>query len=263
MWQLIQNVVSSHLFQTLATSMGVQWVGWAFASYFHTEKFYDLAGSLTFILLSHMSHAQSKMTVRQSLHSWMIFAWACRLGTFLFMRVLKDNGDKRFDKARDSPGTFLVFWTLQGVWVWVTLLPTLILNTQRRDAVIGNRDYLGYALWTIGFLFEVVADMQKSIFRANPNNDGKFISTGLWSISRHPNYFGEILLWFGLYVSGSSVFRGYQYMSVISPIFIFLLITRVSGIPLLEKSGLRKWGNLPEYKKYLEDVPVLIPFIKT
>jgi len=263
MWQLVTSVTSSHLFQTLATSMGVQWVGWAVASYFHTEKFYDLAGSLTFILLSHMSHGQSKMTTRQSLHSWMIFAWACRLGTFLFMRVLKDGSDRRFDKVRDSPGTFLIWWSVQGVWVWMTLLPTILLNTIKRDVPLGNRDYLGYGLWVTGFLFEVVADMQKSIFRANPDNNGKFISSGLWAISRHPNYFGEILLWFGLYISSTSVFRGTQYMTVISPVFIYFLLTRVSGVPLLEKSGLKRWGHLPEYKQYLENVPVLFPFFKT
>ena len=121
----------------------------------------------------------------------MIFAWACRLGTFLFIRVLKDGQDRRFDKARDSPATFFVFWSIQarilyyglfvcnniwyqGVWVWVTLLPTLLLNTERRDTALGNRDYIGYSLWLIGFLFEVVADMQKSIFRANPDNDVSF-----------------------------------------------------------------------------------------
>ena len=113
---------------------------------------------------------------RQNVHSWMIFAWACRLGTFLFMRVLKDGQDRRFDKARDSPATFFVFWSIQGIWVWITLLPSLILNTERRDPPLATRDYLGWTLWTVGFLFEVVADMQKSIFRADPKNE---VCTGL------------------------------------------------------------------------------------
>ena len=101
----------------------------------------------------------------------MIFAWACRLGTFLFMRVLKEGQDRRFDKARDSPGTFLVFWSIQGVWVWLTLLPSLVLNTTKRNPPVGARDYIGWALWSLGFLMEVVADMQKSIFRADPKNE--------------------------------------------------------------------------------------------
>jgi len=262
MWQLVTRLASNHLVRTLGISMGVNWVGWAAASVLHTEKFYDLTGSLTFILLSSISHGQSKMTVRQNLHSWMIFAWACRLGTFLFMRVLKDGQDKRFNEARDNPGKFFVFWSLQGVWVWLTLLPTLILNTERRNPALGTRDYLGYGLWLTGFLIEVTADMQKSIFKADPANEGKFITSGLWSLSRHPNYFGEIMLWAGLYVSSSSVFRGTQYMSVISPLFIYLLISRLSGVPLLEKSGLERWGKLPEYQKYLKEVPVLVPFTK-
>lgn len=263
MLAIITDALSSHLAQTFLTSMGIQWAGWAVASFFHTEKFYDLVGSLTFMLISHISHGQSKMTIRQNVHSWMIFAWACRLGTFLFMRVLKEGQDRRFDKARDSPGTFLVFWSIQGVWVWLTLLPSLVLNTTKRNPPVGARDYIGWTLWSLGFLMEVVADMQKSIFRADPKNEGKFISTGLWGISRHPNYFGEICLWFGIYLSCSTAFKGIQYFSVISPVFICFLLTRVSGVPLLEKSGMKRWGELPAYKKYLEDVPVLIPFIKT
>lgn len=256
------NLFDSHLVNMLVTSMGVQLVGWAASVYFHTEKFYDLVGSGTFILLSQLSHNQSLMTSRQNITSYMVFGWACRLGTFLFFRILKAGSDNRFDKARDDPAVLFTFWTLQGLWVWVTLIPTLILNTERRNPPIGTRDYIGWSVWAVGFLFEVVADMQKSIFRSNPDNKGKFIQSGLWSISRHPNYFGEITLWFGVYISCSSVFRGSQYLSVLSPVFVMLLITKLSGIPLLEKAGLKKWGTLPEYQKYLQDVPSLVPFFK-
>ena len=91
---------------------------------------------------------------------------------------------------------------------------------------------------------------------------GKFITSGLWSLSRHPNYFGEIMLWFGLYLSASSVFKGWQYLSVLSPVFVHLLITKLSGIPLLEQAGLKKWGHLPEYQNYLRNTPILVPFLK-
>jgi len=260
---IIMNVFDSPLVQLFCTSIGIQWVGWTVSAYFQTEKFYDLTGSATFILLSHMSHNRSLMTTRQNVQSWLIFAWACRLGTFLFMRILKDGADKRFDKVRDNPATLFKFWTIQGLWVYITLLPTLLQNNERRNTPIGRRDYIGWTIWGVGFLLEVVADMQKSIFKANPVNEGKFITSGLWSISRHPNYFGEISLWVGIYISCSSVFRGAQYLSVLSPVMVMLLITKLSGIPLLEQAGLKKWGHLAEYKKYLEDVPVLIPFIKT
>jgi len=257
------SVVDSQLFQMFATSLGINWAGWAVSALLHTEKFYDLTGSLTFILISHLSHNRSSMNTRQNFQGWLIFAWACRLGTFLFMRILKDGSDKRFDKARDNPATLFKFWTIQALWVFITLLPTLLLNGERRSVPVGHRDYVGWALWGLGFLVEVVADMQKSIFKADPRNEGKFITTGLWSLSRHPNYFGEISLWFGIYISCSSVFKGVQYLSVLSPVAVMLLITKLSGVPLLEAQGMAKWGHLAEYKKYLEDVPVLIPFIRT
>jgi len=150
------------------------------------------------------------------------------------MRILKDGSDRRFDKARDSPSVLFKFWTIQGLWVFITLLPTLIQNGERRNVPVGTRDYIGWAVWSVGFLFEVVADMQKSIFKANPLNEGKFISSGLWSVSRHPNYFGEISLWFGIYISCSSVFRGVQYLSVLSPVLVMLLITKLSGIVTIQ-----------------------------
>jgi len=247
----------------LYTSIGVNWVGCALAVLFKTEKFYDLTGSITFILVSHLSYNSSIMSRRQTVQGWMVLAWACRLGTFLFLRIMKDGEDKRFKKAKEDSSVMFKFWTIQGIWVFVTLLPTLLLNSERRNPPIGTRDYIGWGIWGLGFLFEVVADAQKTIFRNNPLNKGKFIQTGLWSISRHPNYFGEISLWFGLYISSSSVFSGAQYMAVLSPLAVMMLITRLSGIPLLEAAGLKKWGDLPEYRKYLENTPSLIPFIKT
>lgn len=253
---LLSNSVAS----LLALDMGIQWVGWSVAALLKTEKFYDLAGSFTFILLSYLSHEGSRKTVRQFIQSHMIMAWAGRLGLYLFMRILKDGKDKRFNRAKEDPKEFFIFWTLQGVWVFVTLLPSLLLNNSTKDVAIGRRDYLGWTFWMVGMFFEVVADFQKTMFKNDPRNEGKFINTGLWAISRHPNYFGEILLWFGLYFSASSVFRGVEYLSVLSPVFVHLLITRISGIPLLEKAGLKKWGKLPEYQAYLLNIPSLIPF---
>jgi len=256
-------LLDSHLLKMLATSLAVNWVGWGISAFFHTEKFYDLAGSATFILVSHLSHSQSAMTSRQTVTGYMIFAWACRLGTFLFLRIMKDGKDNRFDKARDDPAVLFKFWTIQALWVFITLIPSLVLNTERRNPPLGRQDYIGWTIWGAGFIIEVVADMQKTLFKLNPDNAGKFIQSGLWSVSRHPNYFGEISLWFGLYISCSSVFRGGQYLSVLSPVFVMLLITKLSGIPLLEQAGLKKWGESAEYQQYIRNVPVLIPFIKT
>jgi len=248
--------------QLLAVSVGVQWLGWAVASYYQTEKFYDLVGSGTFLLVSFLSHGSSSFTIRQNVARYLVTAWALRLGSFLFYRVMKDGKDKRFDKAKQDPATFFTFWTMQGLWVFVTLIPFIALNTTTFNPAIGLRDYIGWSLWGLGFLTEVVADLQKSTFKSDPANDGKFIQSGLWSISRHPNYLGEISLWFGLFLTCSSVFRGPQYLTLVSPIMVTLLITKLSGIPLLEASGEKRWGKDAEYQSYVRDVPVLIPDVR-
>jgi len=260
---MIDFLWTNEILRLFYISIGVQWIGCTLAVLLHTEKFYDLTGSLTFLLLSHLSYDKSNKSRRQTVQSWMVFAWAVRLGLFLFIRIMKDGEDKRFDKAKQNPSVMFKFWTVQGIWVFVTLLPTLLLNSSRRNPPIGSRDYIGWAIWTIGFVFEVVADAQKTYFRTYPANKGKFITTGLWSISRHPNYFGEISLWFGLYISASSGLSGLGYLSVLSPILVMLLITKVSGIPLLAAAGKKKWGEDPEYQRYVENTPVLVPFIKT
>jgi len=261
MIEVITNIFGSSIGKIFLIDIGIQWVGWAFAVAFKTEKFYDLTGSVTFILSAYLSHEWSPQTTRQNVQSHMVMGWAARLGLFLFARILHDGEDKRFVRAKEDPSLFFKFWTIQGIWVFVTMLPTLMLNSSERDRPLGNLDVIGWGLWAIGMGFEVIADFQKSAFRRNPNNKGKFITTGLWSISRHPNYFGEVLLWFGLYISASSVFRRFQYLSVLSPVFVYLLITRLSGIPLLEKAGLKKWGHLPEYQNYIKNTPCFIPFI--
>lgn len=244
----------------------IQIVGWIIGVFFKTEKFYDLFGSLTFITLSFISYEWSSLNKVQFIQSHMIMLWACRLGVFLFLRVLKDGKDKRFDNVRNNPSKFLVYWMLQGVWVFITILPSLLLNNindskRFSNKHFGYREYIGWSLWLLGLVIETVADAQKSVFRSNPDNKDKFISSGVWSISRHPNYLGEIILWFGLYLSASAYLRGIELLSILSPIFVYLLITKISGIPLLEKAAKKKWGNLPQYQEYLQKTPILIPFI--
>eukprot|EP00915_Cephaloidophora_sp_WS-2016_P003218 GHVH01004338.1.p1 GENE.GHVH01004338.1~~GHVH01004338.1.p1 ORF type:complete len:139 (+),score=20.07 GHVH01004338.1:469-885(+) len=136
-----------------------------------------------------------------------------------------------------------------------------MLNSSERNPTIGPQDYIGWTMWSVGMFFEVVADGQKQWFKSDQANEGKFIRSGLWSRSRHPNYFGEILLWFGLYVSASSTFRGWQQLAVLCPVAVYLLITKISGIPLLEKAGMKKWGKTNEYLEYVKRTPVLVPLI--
>ncbi|EDO44484.1 predicted protein [Nematostella vectensis] len=241
---------------------GIQWVLWAFASAFRTEKFYDLAGSATYIFLAWQTLLSSgKFNFRQLVQTGCVTAWGLRLGSFLFARVLRDGRDSRFDKVRDNPKVFFIYWSIQGVWVFITLLPTLLLNTKREDPELGWKDYLGWGLWSAGFLLEALADHQKSVFKANPSSKGKWISTGVWSLCRHPNYLGEIVLWTGLFMSASSVMKGVEYGSVISPIFVTFLLTKVSGIPIQDRQALKRWGDVAAYQEYRRKTAMLIPYI--
>ncbi|XP_050418957.1 uncharacterized protein LOC126832280 [Patella vulgata] len=250
------------LVKSAALDFGIQWGCWAVAALLKTEKFYDMAGSATFALLAYQSLSSGgQFFLRQKINTGLVLTWALRLGSYLVTRIMKDGEDKRFNNVRDKPSIFWIYWTIQGVWIFITLLPTLIVNSKQRDRDLTTNDYIGWAIWALGFFFEAVGDYQKSVFRANPDNAGKFISTGLWSISRHPNYFGEILMWLGIYISSTSVLKGVEHIGVISPVFVAYLLTRVSGIPLLEKSSAKRWGSSPAYQQYVKSTAKLIPYI--
>jgi len=194
-----------------------------------------------------------------------VAAWGVRLSAFLFGRILKDGSDKRFDRVREKPALFFVFWFVQALWVLFTSLPVLILLGKKREEQpkkTGKREYIGWALWAVGMAIEVASDNQKTRFRAAPANAGKFISGGLWSISRHPNYFGEMTLWAGLWLASSVSFTSrIERLAVASPLFVVYLIARVSGVPMLEKASDRKWGGIEAYEAYKRATPVLVPLM--
>jgi len=186
-----------------------------------------------------------------------VILWALRLGSFLFLRIRKDGKDGRFDEIKQSPARFLVAWSLQGMWVFLTALSALIVLTASTPDGLMWTDALGFGMWALGFAVEVVADRQKSAFRARPESAGRWIDEGLWSRSRHPNYFGEILLWTGILVVGAGSFEGWQWLGVLSPLFVTLLLTRVSGIPMVEGRADARWGDDPAYQAYKQETPVL------
>tara|TARA_B100000768_G_scaffold100946_1_gene93969 strand:- start:362 stop:1000 length:639 start_codon:yes stop_codon:yes gene_type:complete len=190
----------------------------------------------------------------------LILVWAMRLSSFLFLRIKKAGKDRRFDKIKTNFTRFMLAWALQGFWVFMCTLPAITAITSDSKTI----DYFlvgGAALWLFGFIMEVVADRQKSAFNQDPMNKGQFISTGLWSISRHPNYVGEVLLWTGIAVIALPTFSGLQHLALISPIFTYLLLTRVSGVNLLEASADKKWEGNDAYMEYKEKTAVFFPFI--
>ena len=238
----------------------IQWLAFIPAYRLQTEKFFDLTGSLTYITLTVLALVFSKnLDARAFLLAALVVVWAIRLGTFLFRRIRKAGKDDRFDELKPSLIRFLNVWTIQGLWVTFTMAAALVAITTANHKGLDIFAIVGFLIWVFGFSIEVAADGQKSRFGANPENKGKFIQTGLWSRSRHPNYFGEIVLWVGVAVIALPVLQGWQWIALISPIFVTLLITRVSGVPMLEKKADQKWGGQPDYEAYKKNTPVLIP----
>jgi len=260
------NVAHQGLMASLALDMAIQGVGWMVSSTWKTEKFFDLLGTGSFLALS-LQGSQfpaAQKNPKAKLIAGMVGTWAVRLGTFLVARVFRTGGDSRFDDAKTNPLKFLVYWSMQGVWVFVTALPMLLVQTQGIKSGWTCTDVLGFMLWTVGFMVESTADLQKWRFRQIPSNKGKFIQTGLWKYSRHPNYFGEMVLWFGIWMSSISSLpnRGLNGIALASPLFVTFLLCKVSGVPLLEEAADAKWGNLRGYQEYKQGTRLLLPIPK-
>ena len=256
------------LFFCLSASFLVHWIIFIPSFLAKTEKFYDITGTLAYLITLYLASVLTSYSSGASLEPrtliiiGMVSFWALRLGIFLFIRVLKVGEDRRFREAKKSFSKYLVWWTMSALWVFLTTANALTLIVNNKKLVNQPIFYLGLLIWFIGILFEIIADEQKRRFRLNEKNRGKFISSGLWSISRHPNYFGEIILWIGIAIISLPTLSGFQYVTLISPLFIYLLLTRISGVNLLEESSDKKWGDLPEYEQYKKETPVLVPFIK-
>ena len=244
--------------------IGIQWAAWIPASISKTERYYDLTGGLTYLIVvgfSLWAGSQSEPpSLRELIVSLLVVIWSLRLSSFLYFRIHRTGKDGRFDQLKTSPIRFLVPWTLQALWVFLTMIVVIVINSQSGSApALGIWDGIGLSIWIIGFGIEFIADIQKTVFNAEPNNQGKWIDSGLWAYSRHPNYLGEILLWTGIAIFGISCFTGLERFAWISPIFIYLLLTKVSGIPILDRRALEKWGDDPEYQKYRDNTPAILP----
>lgn len=224
-----------------------------------TDHYYDLTGSITYVTVTAIALATADIRdTRTVLVALLIFVWAGRLGSFLFRRVKKSDGDRRFDKIKQSWVRFLMAWMLQGLWVTLTAGAALAAMTSGAKTDFGILGIVGLAIWMIGFGIEAVSDSQKTAFKNDPTNNGEFINVGLWRWSRHPNYFGEITLWTGMAIMVLPALTGWQYATLISPAFVFVLLTRVSGVPMLERRADKKWGGRADYEAYKAATPELM-----
>ena len=236
----------------------IQWVSFIPAFIFQTEKFYDLTGSITYLTaVFYTLYVTGSNNLSDLIIVACVAVWAIRLGSFLFMRIHKAGEDRRFRTIKPNFTRFLMTWTLQGMWVSMCLLCVLTALSSYSGVIMNSIFFIGLIVFILGLSIEIIADYQKTVFRRNIENKDKFITTGLWSLSRHPNYFGEILLWTGVAVMSISSLQGLQYITLISPIFVYILLVYISGIRMLEDQARKKWGHLDSFKEYLKNTPRL------
>lgn len=281
--------IFSRLIPTLASAYGLQALCALVFVPQATEKYYDLCGALGFLSTTAVSlyypALKSKYYLsqpgplpsiksfapRQLLLSGCLALWSVRLGYFLASRAIKAGGDSRFDIVKHKPLTFTYYWMGQATWVFLVGLPIYLVNVlpARLHPALGVRDFLSLGLFASSFAFEALADYQKTSWRKakdSKKHDEPFISSGLWSISRHPNYVGEVGIWTGIWaLSTASLQSGYPIwvplVAAASPIFTFLLTRYVSGVPPLERAGDSKWSADPRWEEYKRNVPIFWPFI--
>lgn len=237
-----------------------QWLAFIPAFLKQTERYYDLTGSLTYITCTLLTLTLTPTPTPRALTlALLVTLWAARLGAFLFRRVHQDGGDGRFDHIKPNLGAFLTAWTLQGLWVLITASAAWSATLSTHPAPMGWVDLIGVGVWALGFGVEVIADQQKRAWRAR-RGAGAFVREGLWRYSQHPNYLGEITLWGGVALLALPALHGWAHLSLLSPVCVYLLLTRVSGVPLLEARGRARWGDDPEYQDYIRRTPRLIPW---
>ncbi len=230
------------------------------------EKYFDLTGmiaTLLIVIIAVFALYSSKQPASILSITVAVFVtiWTLRLGTFLYIRILKIGEDVRFKEIKNSYPKFLMTWTLSALWVFLTTVNAITVIVANPEKSLDLFFIIGAAVWVFGFVFEAISDKQKKNFSSLVDNKDKFISQGLWSVSRHPNYFGEIVLWLGIAIISLPLLSDWQFLTLVSPVFVYLLITKISGLPFLEDKADKKWGSDKDYQKYKSSTPILVPYL--
>jgi len=250
--------MTDSLLLTLGISLAIQAVFFAFAATLKTDKVTDLSYGLSFVLIAlALVLRGNPADPPQLVLAAMVILWGLRLAAYLLFRIVHMGRDRRFDGVRENVLRFLRFWVFQGIAVWVIMLPVTIWFERpgRWHALMT----VGAAIWAAGLLIETIADAQKFAAKSRAGGESRWMASGLWRYSRHPNYFGELLVWWGIFVFVVRDLTLLQRLSIIGPLAITLLLLRVTGIPTLEASAQRKWGSNPEYQAYLARTSRLVP----
>lgn len=229
---------------------------------YKTDIFFDLVGSLSFLSIGVISLLLiPNIDANQILVFFLLLFWSLRLGPFLFIRRLGANNDERLEEFFKSPLSLYFLWSMNSLWVFFTSLSMIIIFSSPNENEFGLIQWLGLIVWVTGYVIEVISDSQKTKF--NKFNKGKFINIGLWKYIRHPNYLGEIIIWVGIFIISLNYIHSLtSFLSILSPIFVFLLLRFITGVPQLEARGKEKWGHLDEYNSYKEKTGLLFPKFK-
>lgn len=227
-----------------------------------TDHLTDATYSFTFCVLAIFFFVKGSYTIPRILLMLMVCMWAIRLGSYLYSRIRQMGVDTRFDEMRPHWNRFIKFWMLQAGSIWIIALPFIIgLSNAPDDSSLSMIQYIGFGIWIIGFLMETIADLQKSKFKKDPANKNMFMGQGLYSIIKYPNYLGEMLVWIGIFLYVCPWLTGWAWISIVSPLWIIVLLLWISGIPFLKKSSQAKYGHLPSYQAYAKKTKNLIPYI--
>lgn len=253
----------SFLAFTLTLALGLNFFFFIFAYTFKTDKFTDFTYGLTFILLTllYLNSSGTSSDVQIAL-AGLVIIWAVRLISYLLIRILKIKKDSRFDKMRTDLKAYLQFWLGQGFVAWVVLLPASLVLSGEVALTNNPLTHIGLVIWMLGFLIETVADHQKFTFKNKKGNKNKWVDVGLWKYSQHPNYFGEMLLWWGIFIFVLPALSGFQYATIIGPLFITHILINVTGIPPLQARYDKKYKGNKEYQKYKRSTSRLVPLPK-
>ncbi|KAL8474708.1 hypothetical protein ACS0TY_031233 [Phlomoides rotata] len=254
------TVIDSHfLALTAIVTVGYQFFFFVITALLRFDKVTDFAGSTNFVILAILTLVvKGSWHFRQVVLSMLVIMWGLRLGVFLLMRILQWGEDRRFDQMRENLGKLAVFWIFQAVWVWTVSLPVTVVNASDRKPSLKAQDVIGWIMWSIGIFVEATSDQQKLAFKNSPENRGKWCNAGLWKYSRHPNYFGEIFLWWGIFVAATPGLKNAEWLVILGPIFLTMLLLFISGLPLLEESADKKYANVPAYWNYKRTTSPLI-----
>ena len=244
----------------VAAAFAINWMMFIPSYIYQTERYFDLTGSITFLTATWASLilAGNFGEPRAMLLALMVSVWALRLGSFLFTRVVREGHDGRFKTILPEPRVLLMTWTLQALWVTINASAAIAVFSAETQLPLEIWAIVGGVMWVTGFAIEVASDSQKTRFREQPQNRNRFITTGLWAWSRHPNYFGEILLWAGVAFVAVPVLSGWQHLFLGAPLFTLYLMTKVSGVDMLERRADERWGNNPDYQDYKAATPSLL-----